>query len=151
MVNEPQSLNTGPGRWRSTLTLSTGSGTSVGLSRRMAPASKLGPFPMNRVFGAPFQGVGKKPLGRRLSAYATKSLTLVAADAGGPATMLAAPRNDTSSRLNARPRTRLPRTPDFGPPERPLDFDIPPWNIRISPFSRSDPSSHLPHFQTTVS
>src|SRR5438128_5649130 len=135
MVNEPQSLNTGPGRWRSTLTLSTASGTPVGLSRRIAPASKLGPFPMNRVFGAPFQGVGKKPLARRLSAYATKTLTLVAADAGGPATMLAAPRSDArSSRLSARPWTRLPRTPGFGLPGHPLDFVIPQWNIRISPF-----------------
>src|SRR4030081_2571996 len=112
MVNEPQGLNTGPGRWRSTLTPSTASGMPVGLSRRIAAASMLFPPPMNTVFGAPFHGVGKKPLGSRLSAYATKTWTLVAADAGGLVTMPALPKSDARKiRLTAgRETLRLLRT-----------------------------------------
>src|SRR5882724_1327089 len=68
MVKLPQRSKTGPGRCKSTTTLSTSSGLSPVLSRRTAPASKLGPPPRKTTLGDPCQGVGKEELARRLSA-----------------------------------------------------------------------------------
>src|SRR5215831_130924 len=68
MVKLPQRLNVGPGLLRSTTTLSIVSGELLRLSRRIAPASKVGPAPTNTIFGEPCHGTGKFGLARRLSA-----------------------------------------------------------------------------------
>src|SRR5215472_10021911 len=68
MVKLPQRESVGPGRPRSTVTLSMVRGALLVLSRRIAPASNVGPLPRNRMLGDPCQGTGKFGLERRLSA-----------------------------------------------------------------------------------
>src|SRR5215467_12235562 len=73
MVKLPQSENVGPGRPKSTVTLSMLTAPLLRLSSRMAPASKVGPLPRNTMLGEPCQGTGKLGFERRLSAYPTET------------------------------------------------------------------------------
>src|SRR5215813_13574934 len=64
MVKLPQRSNSGPGRCKSTVTLSIWIGLAVVLSRRIAPPSQGGPGlrlgirPGSMMLGSPTQGIG---------------------------------------------------------------------------------------------
>src|SRR5262249_44603597 len=68
IVKVPHKLKVGPGRPRSTATLSIVRGALLRLSNRIAPASNDGPPPRKRMLGDPCQGTGKLGFARRLSA-----------------------------------------------------------------------------------